>query len=130
MANLQKYRSVGTIRSAAILTNSYVAATVIDTTNDTTSYNQLTILGKYTKGSLTSLELKIEVSDDGTNYHQEVNESVSAGTTTMRLAEHTLTDDGNFFLPVPIIGKYIKISAKGTGTVTSSSLQLSAILSY
>jgi len=45
------------VRSAAILTTSYVAGTVI---KDVEKFNQLIIYIDFTKGSLTSLELKVE----------------------------------------------------------------------
>lgn len=106
------------VRSAAILTTGYVAGTVVDTQGD---YNQAIINVAFTIGSLTSAELKIEFSNDGTNYYQETNPSVSAGITTETLAAHTWTATGNYRIPVPILDRYIKISIKGTGTVTSSS---------
>lgn len=110
--------TVASVRSAAILTTSYVAGTVVDTQGD---YNQAIINVAFTIGSLTSAQLKIEFSNDGTNYYQETNASVSAGTTTETLAEHTWAATGNYRIPVPVLDRYIKISVKGTGTVTSSS---------
>lgn len=115
------------IRSAAILTTSHVAADVI---TDAHNYNQLIIRAFYTKGSLTSLEIKIEYSDDGTNYTQQTNASVSGGTSTLTVNEYTYTGaTANIEIVTPISARFVKVSAKGTGTVTSSSLELWANLS-
>jgi len=73
------------IRSAAILTGSYVAGTVIDTGG---IYNQGILNLQFTIGSLTTAEIKIEFSNDNSTYYQESNASVSTGTTTETLAIH------------------------------------------
>jgi hypothetical protein len=124
----QNYRPVGLIRSAAILTNSYVAATTIS--DDVESYNQLILYVAYVKGSLTSLELKVEFSHDGSTFFQDANKSVSSGTSTVSVNEYTFapSGDSNMRIAIPIKDKYIKVSAKGTGTVTSSSCSVFAIL--
>lgn len=113
------------VRSAAILTTSYVAGTVLDSTHE---YNQLILLVDFTIGSLTSLEVKVEFSPDGTAYYQETFQAVSAGTATESLGAHTMTATGKYRITIPIMDKYIKISAKGTGTVTSSSATIDALL--
>jgi len=109
------------VRAAAILTGSYVAGTVIDTGG---IYNQVLLNVVYTKGSLTSAEIKIEFSSDNLTFYQETNPSVSTGTTTETLAEHQISATGNYRIPVPILDRYIKISAKGTGTATGSSMTI------
>lgn len=114
------------VRAAAILTTGYVAGTVID---NAYGYNQLDILWKFTLGSLTSGELKVEFSiDNGTSYYQDTNAAVSAGTTTVTLNEYTQTATGNYRISIPISARLVKISAKGTGTVTSSSCKIDAVL--
>lgn len=114
------------VRAAAILTNSYVAGTVIA---DAQSFNQLFIDAYFTKGSLTDAQIKVEFSWDGTNYVQETFGAVSGGTETDSLGVHLLGASGNYQIAVPIVARYIKISAIGTGTVTSSSLKIDARLS-
>tara|TARA_R110002167_G_scaffold51504_2_gene149029 strand:+ start:3980 stop:4405 length:426 start_codon:yes stop_codon:yes gene_type:complete len=130
------YTDHGTIRAAAILTGSYVASSVIGLQGSTGSTSlrenvaeqgQLQLYTDFTKGSLTSLELKIEFSADGTNWYQETTISVSGGTQTVTVSEYTTTAGGSFRLEVPIKDKYIRVSAKGTGTVTSSELTIKAI---
>jgi hypothetical protein len=116
------------VRSAAILTTSYVAGTVIGLSGDSGVDNcsQLSVLIDFTIGSLTSAEVKVEFSDDGVTYYQESFSSVSSGTDTLTLGEHKLAATGKFYLSIPFQSSYVKISAKGTGTVTSSSMAISA----
>lgn len=114
-----------TVRSAAILTDTYVAGTVID---DCAGYNQLTVLIDFTIGSLTSLQVKIELSPDGTTYYQETANAVSGGTSTGSLLEHSFTAAGKYRIVIPINDSKIKISAKGTGTMTNSSCAIKAVL--
>ena len=112
------------VREAAILTNSYVAGEVVHSTPD---MNQLIIELDFTKGSLTSLELKVEFSqeEDG-DYYQETAKSTTGGVETDTLVIHQITDTGKYRLAIPIMDHYIKISAKSTGTVTGSSLAVNA----
>ena len=107
-----------TIRSSATLTTSYVAGTV----TRIATHGQCIILVEFTKGSLTSMELKIEESDksNGT-FYQEVSEAVNQGTAQVYAKEYTFTESGNYLLRYPANGNYIKISVKGTGTTTGSS---------
>jgi hypothetical protein len=123
-----------TIRDSAVLTGSYVAATVLgpnglNTDTDPISNNKLILLVNFTKGSLTSGELKIEFSDDGTTYYQETNKAVSGGTTTLTVNEYTYTATGNYVIDLDYTSRYIKVSAKGTGTVTGSLLAIDSIIS-
>lgn len=115
-----------TVRSAAILTTSYVAGTTIE---DCHRFNQIILGLFYTKGSLTSLEVKIEYSHDNTNFTQETASSISGGTDTLTILEHTFTGaTANFEISIPILAPFVKVSFKGTGTVTNSSLSAIARL--
>lgn len=116
---------ITTIRSAAILTNSYVAGAVLE---DVEHYNQLILYVDFTLGSLTNGKIKIEFSDDNSDYYQETYSSVSAGVSTETVGDHTFAATGKYTLSIPIKAKYIKVSALGTGTVTSSSMAISAIV--
>src|SRR3990167_6669185 len=117
--------SITNVRAAAILTTSYVEGTVIQAQPH---HNQLVIYWGFTKGSLTSGELKVEFSNDNSTYFQETFSSISGGTSTETVGEHTQTATGNYRIAVPINDRYVKISVKGTGTVTSSSSNVKAIL--
>jgi hypothetical protein len=115
------------------LTTSYVAGTVLGTEvaspiDDAVRYNQLVLNVAFTKGSLTSAEIKVEYSDDNTTFYQEIGASITGGTETDTLLEHTIGATGNYAIPIEIAAKYIRISAKGTGTVTSSEMTINAVL--
>jgi hypothetical protein len=123
------------IRAAAILTNSYVAGTIIAPYDSATAvegspqyYNQLVVYVAFTIGSLTNADIKVEFSHDGTTYHQESFSSVSGGTDTVTVGIHRFGATGNFRILIPLKDNYVKISAIGNGTVTSSSMTINAVL--
>lgn len=121
-----KYQNV---RTAAILTASYVEGTILSGFNvNPSDANQLIIYWAFTLGSLTSGELKVEFSHDGTNYYQETFSNVSAGSSTDTLGIHTVTATGNYRIAIPLKDNYVKISVKGTGTVTASSSTIDAVI--
>jgi hypothetical protein len=122
-----------TIRASAILTNAYVAGTVLggnggSSNGEPVEYSQIILYVGFTKGSLTSASVKIEYSEDGTNYFQETFKSVSGGESTETLGVHIIPATGNYTIPVAINHRYIKVSSIGTGTVTGSALSVSAVL--
>ena len=112
------------IRTAAILTTSYVAGTVLDVSK----YSQVSLLVKFTIGSLTSAQIKVELSSDGTTYFQETFQSISGATSTDSIGEHSISATGNYIINIPVLSRYMKVSVKGTGTVTSSSVTVDALL--
>lgn len=117
------------VRTAAILTTSYVAGTVIGPTNGAPALrSQLILYVDFTIGSLTDAQIKVEFSNDGTTYYQETFSSISTGTSTESLGVHKLTASGNYRIAIPIKDNYIKVSSIGTGTVTSSSLGIKAVI--
>ena len=114
------------VRSAAILTTSYVAGTVIA---DIKNNNQLVLLVDFTKGSLTTAEIKIEVSDDGTNYYQEASTgNITAGVDSVASLERQISATGTYEILRPIKAAYVRVSAKGTGTATGSSMAIKALI--
>lgn len=123
MLNSQDY-ALFPVRSSLIVTNSYVAGTTVEKRH---LKNQLVLLVDVTIGSLTSVEVKLEFSDDNSNFYQETVQSVSGGTLTETLAEHEFTATGLYRVLVPTKDKYIRISTKGTGTVTGSLVQVDVI---
>ena len=121
------------VRSSAILTNSYVVGTTIKGPTGTGAHlmNQMCLLCTLTKGSLTSVEIKVEYSNDNTNWFQSTTETISGGTTTLALEERTIVCAAlgaavGFTIEKQIKYPYIRISAKGTGTVTDSALSIIA----
>ena len=127
MTNLEYEQKV--IREAAELTTGYVSSTVrwIEDNLDLTGKNQLILLLELKLSSLTSVELKAEFSNDNVTYYQETSLDISGGTWTVNLFEYTFTLWGNYRLAIPIKDKYVKISAKWTGTVWGSELKITSI---
>jgi len=113
-----------TVRSSLVLTNSYVAGTVL---TGLKNFNQLVIEVDFTIGSLTSMELKVEFLN-GAVYSQETFSSLSGSTSTDTLGEHTMTATGIYNIPIPIKCSGVRISVKGTGTVTSSLCAINAVV--
>lgn len=117
------------IRAAAILTTGYVAGTVLNYTNANPALrNQLNLLVSFTIGSLTDAQIKVEFSHDGTTYFQDTFEAISGGVSSLSLGVYKLTGTGNYVISVPVKFSYIKVSAIGTGTTTSSSLTIDGIV--
>jgi len=113
------------IRPAAILAGSYVAGTILEEVQE---HNQLILLVDFIKGSLTTAEIKVEFSFDGTNYYQETFQSISGGIATETVAEHQILLTGAYRILIPIKDRFIKVSAKGTGTATDSSMDIKAVV--
>lgn len=120
------------VRAAAILTNSYVAGTVIGPSNTNvdsfSQMNQLNIYVDFTLGSLTDGQIKVEFAHDGLtpDYYQESFSSVSGALDTVSAGTHKFTASGKYRISIPVKDNYVKISAIGTGTVTSSSMKITA----
>lgn len=112
------------VRSAAILTNTYVAGTTLDNVG---KYNQLILLIKFTIGSLTDARVKVDQVEGTDDYQLSVG-AVSAGVTTVSQNEYKLSASGNYAVPVQVKAGKLKISALGTGTVTNSSMAIEAVL--
>jgi hypothetical protein len=86
--------------------------------------NQLQLYIDFTIGSLTSAEIKIEFSSDNSTWYQEAFGAISGGIDTLSLGEHTIGATGKYRISTPIKDRYIRVSVKGTGTVTDSSLAI------
>ena len=113
-------RARGTVRAAAILTNSYVVASEFDITR----FREAIVFFNVTQGSLTSVQYKIEQSyDGGSTWFNIGAESVTLGTITEGLPEYTrtLATDEKWFKVFQAVGGQLRVSIKGTGTVTASS---------
>jgi len=128
-----KYKYLGTIRSAAILTGSDVATDTIGTNDLLYTNNQIILICNFTIGSLTTVDLKIEFSNDKTTWYQETTDSVgaiSSGviTITEGLTTRSLAKTGIYRIAIPINDKYVRVLCKGIGTATDSSLAIHAII--
>jgi len=118
--------STTALRAAAILTNSFVNSSSIASSDE--GENQLILLVDATLGSLTSIEIRVEFSDDDATFFQETFGAISGGTDTLTLGEHTFTSDGNYRIPISVSDRFFRVAAKGTGTVTGSLLAIDGVL--
>jgi hypothetical protein len=112
------------LRAAAILTGSFVNSSSVASDTE----NQLVLLVDATMGSLTSIEIRVEFSDDNATWYQETFGLISGGTDSLSAGEHEITADGLYRIPIPVMDNFIRVGAKGTGTVTGSSLAIEGIL--
>jgi len=116
------------IRESSILTNSYVATDIIwDEEIRLTERNQLVLYVDFTIWSLTSMELKVEFSPNEIDWYQESSQLVDSWIATIDLKEYVFDWTWKYRLAIPIKDKFLRVSAKGTWTVTSSLLKLSLI---
>jgi len=113
------------LRASAVLTNSYVAAT---STDEIHGLNQIVVLATFTKGNLTTAELKVEFSSDNTNFFQETFQAVAAGTATETLGEHQISATGSYRIAIPVKDRFVRVSVKGTGDVTNSLMSVSLVI--
>lgn len=119
-----------TVRSAAALTTSYVAGTVINIQNK----NQVSLAIEYTKGSSTDARIQIEFCYDDSSsgtYYQETFLDALAGTAAsnvfsdpLRKHEYVISESGNYALPVRGHAKWIKVSAKASTSGTGTSMTI------
>lgn len=115
------------IRTAAALTTSYVVGTRLQ--NDIWRFNRLVVLVQLTLGSLSSAEVRVEASlDDSTWFRLPLTFPQTQTQLIVNTGEYTFTADGNYAIAIPIAYNFIRIAAKGTGTVTGSSMTIDAIL--
>ena len=127
MADATRDYRVTSIRAAAVLTTSYVVGTRL--TNDIWRYNQLIVLVQLTLGSLSSAEVRVEASlDDSTWFKLPLTFPQTQTQLIVNPGEYTMTSSDNYAIAIPIAYNFIRISAKGTGTVTDSTMTIDAIL--
>lgn len=118
--------NVQTIRESAILTTSYVAWDVIEKARDG---NVLVLHIDFTKWSLTTAEIQVECSSSGNSddYYVRTSWAITSGAEAIDTHYLQLDATGKYEIILPVYADYIKISAKGTGTVTNSAMAIKAI---
>ena len=124
------------LRTSTVLTNSYIITPVMGLSTDDKGTpvinNQLILYVDFTKGSLTTAELIVEFSDDNVTWFQETYDNItpSTGIVTETPIIRQFGATGKFRIPIRINDQYIRVSVKGTGTVTGSLVTIGAILGY
>lgn len=128
------------VLNSASLTNAVQTSPIIgrdvlglnDTAINPVQFNQLTLFVRSNLGSLTSISLQLQFSQDGINWHNEtldnVNYSTGLITQVSSTRSITSTTGNNIVIPVKISYRYIRINYSGVGTTTGSSLTIDAIL--
>lgn len=126
MSDQLKYRSTQ-IRALTALTGSYVAATVIGlptpgtdilyTDNQSILYINLNNLG-----NMTSMEFKIEFSDDNSVWYQETLSTITGGVEIDTLLSHQVTATGLYRIATELKDRYMRVSFKGSGGTGTGSL--------
>lgn len=116
------------IRASAVTTGAYVAGTIIKPKDNLDAYDQLNLLVAFTKGSLTSMDVKIDYSDDGETWYQETFSAISSGVSTESPGVHRFSTTGNQTIAVSTKWRFARISVLGNGTVTNSLVAIDVIL--
>lgn len=118
----------GTTLTARTLTASYEteSTTVATKTFDTGLMSRIEFLVKYTMGATetaNSIEVRLEGSNDRTNFYQTMNDSTSAGVSTLTRREFTYVGVDaaavNVNFGIDIAYTSMRISIKETGKVTN-----------
>lgn len=118
----------GTTLTPVTLESTYQAesATVATKTFASGLMSRIEFLIKYTMGAgetTNSIEVKVEGSNDGTNFYQVMNDSTSAGTSTLYAREFTYVGANaatvNVNFGVDIAYLKLRVSVKETGVVTN-----------
>lgn len=117
--------STTALRTTAVLTNSYVNSSSLAVPQ---GENQLILLLAATKGSLTSIEVRVEFSDDDSTWYQETFGTIVGPTDTLEIGEHEILTNGNYRLVIPVMDRFVRVGAKGSGTVTGSDLLVDGVL--
>jgi hypothetical protein len=119
-------RAWGTVRAAAVLTNSLVASSEMDISR----FNELAVFFTITQGSLTSVEYVVEQSlDSGSSWKRIGAEEITLTTITDGRPEYTesLSGDDAWYKVYKAIGQWVRIQVKGTGTVAGSSCKIEIV---
>lgn len=128
------------IRSPAILTNAYVVYPIqlIDKNQPANQPNkviqsflqvdEIIFYAFVTLGSLTSVNLKVEFSNDNANWVQETFDSVNGTTGVVTELPMVRNITANCRIPIRIRDQYVRVSVEGVGTVTGSSFELGAMV--
>lgn len=130
------------LKATTPLTTSYVVATVMSA-GPQGEHNALGLLVTYTKGDETSIDIKVESTNDPTdtasgsvNWYQQVTQNTSGGATTLAPANYSMTSASaatvqNFTIIIsPVKGTMYRISVKCTSGSSVGTYSLNAILGW
>ena len=108
------------IRPSLVLTLSPVASEVINNINR--NFNRCVLDIDFTKGDSSGLLITVFSSNDNSVYRQQMNESVSTGTTTVVKNQYSYAGNAaeGLSLAFPIDHKYIKVYFAAIGNATGT----------
>lgn len=122
-----------TTRAAAILTTSYVGATSIADPYA----SQANCLVSMTLGSLTTIEVKAQFSQNDSTWFDELERQSPTVTAASGIDQsiglaypkiYQFNDSADVLISTPLLGRYFRLAIKGTGTVTSSSATIRCVV--
>ena len=124
------------VRASAVLTTSYVGTTPVDVRE----CNQANVFVAFTKGSLTTAEVKFQYSNNydpvaltGDWFDYPFSDTSNATTsTTERLVPllsyvHQMSATFSSTIAVPLRGRWFRAAVKGTGTLTNSLMAVTVL---
>jgi len=103
------------VRASEVLTTSFVTSNVVDL-GLSDSWSHVVLVSDFTIGSLTDVRLRLEWSDNDTDFDEDGTFGEKTLSATIRQRDEARK-----------IGRYVRAKAKGTGTVTSSLLVLNIL---
>jgi len=114
------------VRTAAALTTSYVASDPINIQGA----NQLQLLAAFTKGSSDGCRLKIEYSEDQSNWYQEsmISEFPAGNDVIHSLVTRRIKDSGSYVLSIPVSASFFRVSAQAITSGSGTSLSIAAVV--
>lgn len=130
----RQFPSVQVVTAATALTASYVAGTIVST--DEANAFCMDVI--YTKGDETSIQIKVESTNDtapftgSTNWYQQLTQTVSGGTVTMAPAEYSIAAASMAatgkvtFIINPVKGSGFRVSVKATGGTPTGTYSVQA----
>lgn len=133
----RQFPSIQVIAATTLLTSSYVAGTIISTDEA----NMLAIDVIYIKGDETSIQIKVEGTNDttpasGSNWYQQVTQSASGGTVTLTPGIYSMTAASasatqKFTLIInPVKGTGFRISVQATGGTPTGTISIQAFTGW
>ena len=112
------------IREAAILTQAYVASDIFNLQGA----NQLQLKVAFTLGSSSGAQIKVEFSDDKTNWFQESKYSVSGSDWVHTAQTRRRNASASLVINIPVISKWYRVSSLAVTDETGTSLAITGMV--
>lgn len=113
------------VRLAAILTTGYVASSTFDIDRA----NQLDLQCFTTIGSATAIQVKVEFTQNKTNWVQETDVQLAGGVATHQVIYHRWTATGNYDISIPVNARHYRVSVLAEDDATGTELAITGVKS-